>query len=247
MSTGVDIPDLEFIVFLRPVKSRILFEQMLGRGTRRGERHRDKSPISVFDCFDGTLLGYFRQATAITADLPERTSRSIVQIIEEIWNNRDREYNTRCLVKRLQRIDKEMSADARGLFAAYIPDGDLARFARELPRKLEQDFVATMGILRPKAFQDLLTNCPRPPRVFLVAYESTDEVSSERRVRDEAGNEHKPEDYLVAFARFVQENPAQIDAIRILLDRPREWGTAPLAELRQKLAATQERFTVANL
>src|SRR5256885_8693030 len=36
-STGVDIPALEFIVFLRPVKSRILWEQMLGRGTRRCE------------------------------------------------------------------------------------------------------------------------------------------------------------------------------------------------------------------
>jgi superfamily II DNA or RNA helicase len=35
LSTGVDIPALEFIVFLRPVKSRILWEQMLGRGTRR--------------------------------------------------------------------------------------------------------------------------------------------------------------------------------------------------------------------
>src|SRR6266705_3428050 len=34
LSTGVDIPALEFIVFLRPVKSRILWEQMLGRGTR---------------------------------------------------------------------------------------------------------------------------------------------------------------------------------------------------------------------
>ena len=38
LTTGVDIPDLEFIVFLRPVKSRILFEQMLGRGTRKGEQ-----------------------------------------------------------------------------------------------------------------------------------------------------------------------------------------------------------------
>ena len=36
MSTGVDIPDLEYPVFLRPIKSRILFEQMLGRGTRKG-------------------------------------------------------------------------------------------------------------------------------------------------------------------------------------------------------------------
>lgn len=33
-STGVGIPALEFIVFLRPVKSRILWEQMPDRGTR---------------------------------------------------------------------------------------------------------------------------------------------------------------------------------------------------------------------
>jgi type I restriction enzyme R subunit len=68
MSTGVDIPDLEFIVFLRPVKSRILFEQMMGRGTRRGERFPDKSRFVVFDCFDGTLLKYFCQSTGITAE-----------------------------------------------------------------------------------------------------------------------------------------------------------------------------------
>ena len=35
LTTGVDIPELEYIVLLRPVKSRILFEQMLGRGTRQ--------------------------------------------------------------------------------------------------------------------------------------------------------------------------------------------------------------------
>jgi hypothetical protein len=112
MSTGVDIPDLEFIVFLRPVKSRILFEQMLGRGTRKGEKHPDKSHFTVFDYFDGT------------------------------------------------------------------------------------------------------------------------------------GREYKPEDYLEAFARFVRENPARIEAIQILLDRPRDWSTAALKELREKLVSAPERFTV---
>ena len=99
LSTGVDIPDLEFIVFLRPVKSRILFEQMLGRGTRKGERCPDKSHFVVFDCFGGTLLEYFRQATGITAEPPEKETRPIVQVIEDIWDNRDRDYNTRVLVK----------------------------------------------------------------------------------------------------------------------------------------------------
>jgi len=88
LSTGVDIPDLEGIVFLRPVKSRILFEQMLGRGTRKGEHFLDKSHFVVFDCFDGTLLEYFKKATAITAEPPQTESRTIVEIIEYIWNNK---------------------------------------------------------------------------------------------------------------------------------------------------------------
>ena len=90
MSTGVDIPDLEFIVFLRTVKSRIQFEQMLGRGTRKGEHHPDKSHFVVFDCFDGTLLEYFRKSTGITAEPPDKPVRTIQQIIDDIWSNRDR-------------------------------------------------------------------------------------------------------------------------------------------------------------
>ena len=109
MSTGVDIPDLEIIVFLRPVQSRILFEQMLGRGTRKGEKFPDKSHFTVIDCFGGSLLERFRQATGITAeDPPTEPARSIIEIIDDIWKNVDRQYNIRCLVRRLQRIDKEM-------------------------------------------------------------------------------------------------------------------------------------------
>src|SRR5690606_38940909 len=118
LTTGMDIPDLEYLVFLRPVKSRILFDQMLGRGTRRGERFPDKSHFVVFDCFDGTLLEYFRNATSITAEPPRRHPRTIREVIDDIWQNRDRDYNIRCLVKRLQRIEKEMSGEAREMFAA---------------------------------------------------------------------------------------------------------------------------------
>jgi len=247
LSTGVDIPDLEFIVMLRPVKSRILFEQMIGRGTRKGERFPDKSHFTVFDCFDGTLLEYFRQSTAITAEPPDKPSRSIVEIIEDIWINRDRPYNVRCLVKRLQRIDKEMAAEARDLFAPFIPDGDMARFARELPAHLSTDFTGTMKLLRNKEFQELLQTYPRRPRVFYVTYETEDKVESEWLVRDGAGKEYKPEDYLTAFARFVQENATHIEAIRILLNRPQQWGTDALVELRKTLATAPQRFTVESL
>ncbi|MCE5278209.1 MAG: DEAD/DEAH box helicase family protein [Planctomycetaceae bacterium] len=247
LSTGVDIPDLEFIVFLRPVKSRILFEQMLGRGTRKGENFTDKSHFTVFDCFDGTLLEYFRQATAITAEPPTREVRSIVEIIEDIWANRDRDINTHCLVKRLLRIEKEMSGEARDQFAAFIPSGDMAAYAAALPGRLRKAFTEAMTLLRDKGFQNLLLNYPRRPRTFVVATEAKDDVTSQWLARGADGREYKPEDYLTAFARFVRENPEHVEAIGILLDRPQDWGTGALDELRQKLRTTRERFTIENL
>ena len=247
LTTGVDIPDLEFLVFLRPVKSRILFEQMLGRGTRKGEKYPDKSHFTVFDCFDGTLLAYFRKATGITAEVPDKPTREISEVINDIWNNRDRDYNVGCLVKRLQRIDKQMAAEGRDQFAAYVPDGDLAKFARGLKQALASGFVDGMKLLRDKSFQELLVNYPRPQQVFYKAYEVEDEVRSTWMVRDAGGNEYKPGDYLEAFAKFVKENEVKIEAIRILLGRPRAWSASALTELRDSLKRTVQRFTVENL
>jgi type I restriction enzyme, R subunit len=247
LSTGVDIPDLEFIVFLRPVKSRILFEQMLGRGTRRGEHHPDKPYFTVFDCFDGTLLEYFRKSTGITAEAPDKPTRKIEQIIADIWNNRDREYNVACLVKRLHRIDRQMAGEARDMFAAFVPDGDVAGYARRLGTAVRDDFTGTMKLLRDERFQRLLVTYPRPPRTFYVASGVEDSVSSRFVLRDADGTEYKPGDYLAAFERFVRDNPAQIEAIGILLDRPRDWSAEALGELRRKLAVGQPRFTEKDL
>ena len=247
LTTGVDIPDLEFIVFLRPVKSRILFEQMLGRGTRKGEKFPDKSHFVVFDCFDGTLLEYFRQATAITADPPTPITRTIPEIINDIWANRDREYNIRCLTKRLQRIDKEMHGDARADFATFIPEGDVAAFAKSLSATLQKDFVTTMGLLRNENFQRLLQEYKRKPRVFFVAHTTEDEVSSEWLVRGLDGKEYKPEDYLTAFSDYVATHQTDIDSIAILLKHPQDWNPEALKTLREVLAKAPQRFTVPNL
>ena len=247
LSTGVDIPDLEFIVMLRQVKSRILFTQMLGRGTRKGEKFPDKSHFVLFDCFDGTLLKYFKDATDMTTEPPQTTSRTVVEIIDDIWKNNDRAYNVGALVKRLQRIEKEMSGEGRDQFAEFIPEGDVALFAAGLKEKIAKDFIETMKLLRDEKFQKLLTEYKRPPKVFVVAYDSKDEVSSVRLFRDGAGREYKPEDYLQAFARYVRDNPEQIEAINILRERPKDWSTSAINELRKKLAAANERFTIENL
>jgi type I restriction enzyme, R subunit len=247
LTTGIDIPDLEFLVFLRPVKSRILFEQMLGRGTRKGERHSDKSHFVVFDCFDGTLLEYFRSATAITAEPPESDKKTTVEIIDDIWQNRDRDYSTRRLIKRLQRIEKQISGDARELLARFIPQGDMGAFAAELIESLRRDFTGCMRILRDKDFQDLLVKYPRPQRSFIVALEAADVVESEWLIKGGTGKEYKPNDYLQAFEAYVQSHATEVQAISILLSRPQAWSPEALHELRQALTQAPEHFTEANL
>lgn len=247
LTTGVDIPDLEFLVFLRPVKSRILFEQMLGRGTRLGEQAADKDRFVVFDCFDGTLIEYFAGTTGITAEPPEGDGKSLQQIIEEIWQNKDRAYNTTRLVKRLRRIDKNMSGDAHDLFAPFIDDGDVGRFAEQLPALLHRSFGPTMETLRADAFQRLLRDYPRAPRTFIVAAQVSDEVSSEWLIKGADGRQYKPTDYLKAFAEFVRSEATTIDALTVLLSRPGDWSPETLIALRDALRAAPDHFTEANL
>ena len=69
----------------------------------------------------------------------------------------------------------------------------------------------------------------------------------QRRFRLPVQTKAGPEDYLLAFSKFVKENPDHIEAIGILLNRPADWGTDAIGELRKKLAATRYRFTVDNL
>jgi type I restriction enzyme R subunit len=247
LTTGVDIPDLEFLVLLRPVKSRILFEQMLGRGTRLGDKATDKAHFVVFDCFDGTLIEYFAATTGITAEPPEGDGKSLAQIIEEIWRNEDRDYNTKRLVRRLRRIDKNMTGEARELFSRFVDDGDLGAFAEQMPKLLHSAFTLTMQTLRDSEFQRLLEDYQRGQRMFIIAPQVTDTVTSEWMIRGGDGVQYKPGDYLEAFAEFVHREAEQIDALSVLLARPKDWKPGALIALRDALKAAPEHFTEANL
>ena len=57
LTTGIDVPEITALVFLRRVKSRILFEQMLGRGTRlcpeiRKTHFEIYDPVGVYEALD---------------------------------------------------------------------------------------------------------------------------------------------------------------------------------------------------
>lgn len=233
LSTGVDIPALEFIVFLRPVKSRILWEQMLGRGTRLCP-DINKEKFTVFDCFNGTLIEYFKDVSNFDFDEMKADTVPVEEIIRRIEENEDRDYNVNVFIKRLRRIEKRISSEGRRQFEPYIADGDLRKFADNFRSAIQNNFSGTMTILKNKDFQKLLVQYKRAKSFFIVAQNVEDEVSS--LMVFEAGEKYlKPLEYLEAFAAFVKDNKEKIEAMKVLLERPKEWKTEVLKELRTEL------------
>jgi len=68
-------------------------------------------------------------------------------------------------------------------------------------------------------------------------------VSSRIIFRAKDGRELGPEDYLQEFERFGKENPEQIAALQILLDRPKDFDTVQLKALRAALGTNPDNLT----
>ena len=249
LSTGVDVPKIENIVFMRAVKSRILFEQMMGRGTRLCP-DINKTHFTVFDCFGGTLLEFFNQTTSITAEVPIKESITIRELVQRIADNQDRNYNISVLTKRLLRISKNITQESRNQFTQIL-GADIANFAGGLKQRLDKDWAGTIKILQSKAFLNLCENYQRPQRIFLEAVSAVDNVSSEVIFRANDGSELKPSDYIRYFEEFVRKNPEHIQALEILLNRPKDFHTDELKQLRIKLETCpdtlRDKFNERNL
>jgi type I restriction enzyme, R subunit len=249
LSTGVDVPKIENIVFMRNVKSRILFEQMLGRGTRLCSAIQ-KTHFTVFDCFNGTLLEYFRKTTAITAEAPNKPTRTVKEIVQAIANNEDREYNTNILSKRLLRISKNITEQSRFEFNAHLKC-DIAEFAQSLKDRLDRNWAGTMAIIQNEYFYNLCENYEKPRAVFTIADSIEDQTNSYDLFRRADGSQLKPGDYILSFEEFVRRNPEHIEAIEILLNRPQDFHTEELKSLREALATKpndlRDKFTERNL
>jgi len=221
----------------------------MGRGTRLcPEIH--KTHFTVFDCFNGTLLEYFRKTTGITAEAPVKATRTIREIVQAIANNEDREYNIGVLSKRLHRISKNITQEGR-LHFEYVLGCDLTEFAKTLHERLEQKWAETIKTLQDEEFLDLCEKYPRPQKTFVRAETAEDQVYSRIIFRAKDGRELGPQDYLQEFEKFVRENPEHIEALEILLKRPKEFDTKQLKTLRERLATQPDylvdKFTEKNL
>jgi hypothetical protein len=120
LTTGVDIPEICNLVFARRINSRILYDQMIGRATRRAD-HIGKEFFRIFDAVDiyANLQTLTDMRPVVTnPDVPLAT---LIADLGRAPTEEDRAFVRDQIVVRLRRIIRHLTDAQRAAYKA----GDL--------------------------------------------------------------------------------------------------------------------------
>ena len=239
LTTGIDIPEITTLVFMRRVKSRILFEQMLGRATRLCPKIK-KTHFEIYD-----PVGVYESLQDVSTMKPvvANPTSSFQQLLgglEVLEDEKHLQNQIDQIIAKLQRKKRRMSEETMEHFKAMTGGLDPAQWIAQI--KQQPAGTARNTLLEHRDIFDLLQrSTPNGGRAVVVS-DAEDELLSHTRGY---GKSSRPEDYLDAFAQYVQENRNQIAALNIVCTRPRELTRETLKGLR--LALDREGFTVQQL
>ena len=110
LTTGIDVPRIANLVFLRRVRSRILYEQMIGRATRLCPGI-DKERFRIFDAVD--LYSALKDVSAMKPVVVDPTV-SFAQLAAEILGDGDEAFRSESkdeLVAKLQRKRRHLDGE----------------------------------------------------------------------------------------------------------------------------------------
>jgi type I restriction enzyme R subunit len=227
LTTGIDVPEICNIVFLRRVNSRILFDQMLGRATRLCE-DVEKETFRVFDA-----VGLYTALAGMTAMQPVVVDPKISfsQLISELLtvkNEAERELVRDQLMAKFQRKKRHLTETSKKDFedVASVSPEKFVQKLRGMPINEIADWFADHQQLG-----EILDRHERMQRPMLVSEHADAFVAVEHGY----GKTGKPEDYLKEFTEFIKTNRNTIPALVTVLTRPRELTRKQLRELAMEL------------
>ncbi len=238
LTTGIDVPEIVNLVFMRRIKSRILFEQMLGRATRLcdriGKDHFEiYDPIGVYETLEPVS-----NMKPVTPN-PQTSFEELLNGLKAVPKDKQA-YQLSLIIAKLQRKSHRISSKALTQFMYLTGGKDLNSFAKELNDGKVADSVKRVLDCF-EAFAEL-DNDRTHRRHPVVIDEHEDELVSHERGY---GKAKKPKDYIEAFKKFVTENLNQIKALKIVCTRPAELTRETLKEL--KLVLDRHDFTEKQL
>jgi len=239
LTTGIDVPSITNLVFLRRVNSRILYDQMIGRATRQCEEI-GKEAFQIYDAVD--LYPNLQAMTEMRPVVvnPSATFETLFDGFENATDDKHQEEILDQIIVKLSRKLRRMNEEIRTQYTAQAgetPEETLQRFRTGPPAKVREWTKARPGL---GTFFDFKGDRGAPP--IIPIYKGTDKVT---KVIRGYGDGVKPADFIEAFEAFIRENVNRIDALNLVLTRPRDMTRESLRELR--LALDARHFTESAL
>jgi type I restriction enzyme R subunit len=220
LTTGIDVPPISNLVFLRRVNSRILYEQMLGRATRKCDEI-GKDSFRIFDA-----VGLYDSLEAFNTMKPVAQNPNIgfAQLAAEIREHAGNEMGEQAreqLLAKWQRKKRHLTDSQRQAMehAGVSPED----FGPWLKQQSVQALAAWFA-----NNPDLAENLDRKrefPADPLVISAHDDALLG---VDPHYG---RPEDYLEKFALFIKEHGNTLPALVAVVQRPRELTRRDLVQL----------------
>ena len=241
LTTGIDVPAITALVFMRRVRSRILFEQMMGRATRLcPEIHKTHfeiyDPVGVYEALEPVT-----SMRAVAVD----PATTVGQIIDGLDLAAD-SASLRAMVDRLSaRVQRKVHA---------MPASQLAEVQKQTGVDYE-DLVRSLRGEEPEQARARIKEQQAALRVLdeirvkrgraIVISDRPDELVSHTR---DYGAAERPEDYLDAFARFIKSSVNEVAAINLCVTRPADLTRQTLRDLELTLSRagfTEQRLNTA--
>ena len=231
LSTGIDVPEITKIVFMRRIKSRILYEQMLGRATRLCPKI-NKTHFDIYDAVD--LYSYLDEFSSMkpVVSNPSVTFDELFQGYEKVEDEEHIKFINDQIIAKLQRLKRNMDETQINYFTInsnYESVEDFLKAVRKCKNESEESCKELL--LRKKtafeAFKIQKTNTH-----FVPISNKMDEI---HEVARGFGKGQKPEDYLESFASYLRTNRNKIAALDIVCTRPADLILADLRSLNRTL------------
>lgn len=239
LTTGIDVPEITTLVFLRRIKFRILFEQMLGRATRLCPKIKKThfeiyDPVGVYDSLESV-----NTMKPVVVN-PSTTFDQLLDGLEVLEDEKQIQSQIDQIVAKLQRKKRNMDGNTmehfKDMSGGLDPTQLIVEIKHQPPSDARNYRLGYWDLFQ--MVQRLKNNTGRP----VVVSDAEDKLISHERGY---GKGSRPEDYLDAFAEFVRKNRNKIVVLNIICTRPRELTRESLKGLR--LTLDKEGFTAQQL
>jgi type I restriction enzyme R subunit len=238
LTTGIDVPAITNLVFVRRVNSRILYDQMIGRATRRCDEI-GKEYFRIFDAVD--IYANLQDVTDMRPVVvnPALTFATLLGDLERAATDDDRTYVRDQIVVKLRQRIKHIDGARRDALETVL--GPLAA----LPDRLKVAPAAeVLALFRQHPSLATVLDAVKPAirdgGVFISDH--ADELVS---IEDDYGGKASPADYIDSFEAYVRANMNAVPALIAATQRPRELTRTALKDLALLLDA--KGFSEASL